>query len=118
MYLTNMMSYHCLFYVDINAVPQIHLGLTTDPIATSDSLSFSWNSIQCQSRGASGLRYAYSLKMGDTVVDEDIVTDDTTVTFPGLIPCTEYTFEVRAVNDIGDGPRLVRVISTLAIGKK
>ena len=105
------------FYIDINTVPQMHAALKTDPIATSDSLSFSWHPLPCQSRGASGLRYAYSLKMGDTVMEGDIETDDTTVTFPGLIPCTEYTFELRAVNEIGNGPLLVEITSTSTVGK-
>ena len=79
-------------------------------MATSDSLSFSWNYIPCESQ-----RYAYSLIIGDDVIVGD-VTDDIMVTLPGLIPCTEYTFELRAVNDIGDGPLLVRMVSTLTVG--
>ena len=104
------------FYIDINTVPQIAPVQASEPVATSDSLSFSWNYIPCESQGAPGLRYKYSLNIGDDIIVGD-VTDDIMVTLPGLIPCTEYTFEVRAVNDIGDGPLLVRMVSTLTVGK-
>ena len=104
------------FYIDLNTVPQIPPVLASEPVATSDSLSFSWNPIPCESQGAHGLRYEYSLRIGDDIIVGD-VTDDIMVTLPGLMPCTEYTFEVRAVNDIGDGPLLVRILSTLTIGK-
>ena len=105
------------FYIDINTVPQIAPVQASEPVAMSDSLSFSWKPISCdESQGAPGLRYKYSLRIGDDSIVGDVVTDDTTVTFPDLIPCTEYTFEVRAVNDIGDGPLLVRTVSTLTVG--
>ena len=97
-------------------MPQIAPVQASEPVAMSDSLSFSWNPIPCESQGAPGLRYEYSLRIGDDIIVGD-VTDDIMVTLPGLIPCTEYTFELRAVNDIGDGPLLVRMVSTLAIGK-
>ena len=102
------------FYIDIT-VPQLPPVQASEPVATSDSLSFSWNPIPCESQGAPGLRYEYSLRIGDDVIVGN-VTDDTMMTFPGLKSSTEYTFEVRAVNDIGDGPLLVRTVSTLTVG--
>ena len=104
------------FYIDINTVPQIPPVMASEPVATAYSFSFSWIPIPCESQGAPGLRYEYSLRIGDDIIVGD-VTDDIMLTLPGLIPCTEYTFELRAVNNIGDGPLLIRMVSTLTVGK-
>ena len=71
---------------------------------TLNSIAVTWNRVPCVDRNIAitGYQWRWSLMSDPTVTVGGIVTgtgtDDRTVTFPNLIPRSNYTIEVRAVH--------------------
>ena len=71
------------------------------------SLSFSWSEPPCGDRGGIIIGYTYKLTRVGSVPDIMIQQSDTSeqsVTIDGLIPFTEYSFQVAANTSKGIGP--------------
>ena len=83
--------------------------------STASTLDFSWNEITCGSRGL-GLHYEFRLKLKNDVIQE-WQTGETSASFSNLKACTWYTFEVRGVNNVGNGDTNSTAILTSKISK-
>ncbi|XP_033636915.1 receptor-type tyrosine-protein phosphatase T-like isoform X2 [Asterias rubens] len=69
------------------------------------SLSFSWSEPPCGGRG--GIITGYSYKLTQVGADNEegpTITSNTAVTISGLIPYTDYSFQVAASTNMGTGP--------------
>ncbi len=77
------------------------------------SIELSWT-VPASDGGGAIRRYEYRVAKGKSAGGTWKTTGGTgtTVTVPGLDPNTEYTFEVRAVNDAGEGPASNAVTAT------
>ena len=80
------------------------------------SIELSWT-VPASDGGGAIRRYEYRVAKGKSAGGTWTTTGGTgtTVTVPGLDPNTEYTFEVRAVNDAGEGPASTAVTATTDI---
>ena len=94
-----------------STVPEFTPSISSIVETTYTGLTFSWNQIPCESIGGTGFYYRYRLNT------EIGTTQSTSVTFENLRACTEYQFQVRAVNDVGQGQNSSRYATTRAIGK-
>ena len=69
------------------------------------NLSFSWSEPPCGGRG--GIITGYSYKLTQVGADNEegpTITSNTAVTISGLIPYTDYSFQVAASTNMGTGP--------------
>ncbi|XP_022097201.1 receptor-type tyrosine-protein phosphatase T-like [Acanthaster planci] len=73
-------------------------------VVTIGSITWTWNSIPCGSRGGEIILYATSLKTSNLTVDEKNVST-TSVKYTGLLACTRYTVSVWAYTKAGRGER-------------
>lgn len=79
---------------------------------TPSSLSLSWNPLPCEEVNGRHLRFSYKI-VGSTRSTSSLATKAKMI---GLRPCTVYYFQLRAVNDVGPGPRSTTAARTLAQG--
>ena len=101
----------------------VHSVPTVAPVyigsqVTSTSITFSWNRIPCGMRGGAIAGYFYQVHdaMGIEIQSRSVDTLDAEVT--GLLPCSLYTFRVRAHTRFGPGPWLESIyVETSAIGR-
>ena len=116
----------------------LHLSLPTITVpgapqnlmvmAGDEDVALSW-SAPTSNGGAAIIRYEYRHAAGTTVptstswtnVDDSIdlgtsTSDETGVTITTLTNATQYAFEVRAVNSVGDGPKAGPVTATPTAG--
>ncbi len=78
----------------------------------TNNLSFTWDPIPCGSRHGS-ITYHYRLQQKDVssnVTEGQVVPE--AVTVAGLIPCTDYIFQVAGVTSAGQGPYSTSVEAT------
>ena len=70
-----------------------------------NGLSFSWTPVPCGQIRGDGLKYKYRLNStnGNTICSNWTFSTNVTLR-AGLTECTNYTFEVCASNEVGDGP--------------
>ncbi len=82
------------------------------------SLTFSWDEINCGSRGGDIITYNYQLKFENGTTVEDSKTDNLHVTLIALDACTQYDFNVAGVNNAGTGLRSDNVSSSTDAARK
>ncbi len=67
-----------------------------DVNSSESSLAFSWAPVPCVSRGGNITRYQYDFKRSDESTSRKSYTTSYFAVFEGLLPCTSYSFRVRA----------------------
>ncbi|XP_070563073.1 receptor-type tyrosine-protein phosphatase kappa-like isoform X2 [Ptychodera flava] len=73
----------------------------------STQANFSWNQPQCGSRNGDISEYyaqIVKLKGAEKRKSQSLTIDDTVVSFSGLVPYSDYEFQVKAKNKIDYGP--------------
>ena len=100
------------FYFN-KTVPTARPGDVRVATSTKTSLNFTWNALQCGTRGGI-IKYYYTLETTPPIID---ITSSTSVLFQDLDSCTTHPFKVRAVNSIGVGPEVSISGTTLNDGK-
>ena len=87
-------------YIAPSSAPQ---GFTVQTV-TSTSVVLTWNELDCLQRNGDITGYTIRY-VGDSQNITESFSDTTrTYTVQGLVPFTEYSFSVAAVNTIGAGP--------------
>ena len=69
---------------------------------TTNTLTFSWDEIPCESRGGQYIVYEYYLESSPP---QNGTTSFTNITLYNLTPCTAYRFTVQGRNEKGTGPK-------------
>ena len=64
-----------------------------------DYIAYSWEQPKCGDRNGIIQQYLYSMSTG-----EEGVSEITSLNISNLNPCTEYTFAISAVTNMGTGP--------------
>ena len=96
----------CLIFTAPTVAP-----MNVSPIRnTTNSLTFEWDEIPCDSRGGGNIVYEYFLESSPP---QNGTTSFTNITLYGLTSCTTYGFTVQAKNEEGVGPQGVSSGSTL-----
>ena len=65
---------------------------------STNSLTFTWERVACSDRGGAN-RYNYEIRNADGIFFSN--TSALYAIIGGLLPCTNYTFRVRAFNNAG-----------------
>ena len=77
--------------------------------STTNSLTFAWDEIPCDSTGGEDIVYEYFLESSPP---QNGTTAFTNITLYNLTSCTTYKFTVQARNEEGTGPQAVSFGST------
>ncbi|XP_072019232.1 phosphatidylinositol phosphatase PTPRQ-like [Amphiura filiformis] len=81
-------------------------------MATTDSVTVTWDELPCGTRGGEITTYKYQLQYNNAL-EAAGQTPNTTLTFLDLMPCSEYMFSISAVNNANmKGPSAVLMIPT------
>ena len=72
---------------------------------TARSVSVSWNEIECIERNGMITNYTVEFSsLGGSVIPGVLMVNERRFIASGLIPFTNYTFQVAGVNSNGEGP--------------
>ena len=75
----------------------------TNTSITSTSITIQWEEVECRERNGEISGYQVQL-VHNSLLDFMLNTSDQSYTAQGLLPCTNYTFNVSAINSVSSGP--------------
>ena len=84
--------------------------IAMSPTVSSRSITVNWNEIPCIQRNGRIIRY--EVEFGPSEKGTTSMISSKSFTANGLIPFTNYTFQVHGVNSVGSGPYSDLIIIT------
>ena len=106
-----MSLYNWNLYYRFFAGPDFTPSVSATASTSYTGLTFSWNEIACESIDGTGFHYQYTFQT------QNGTTRRPSVSFGNLTVCTEYSFKVLVVNDVGQSPVSSTSATTRTIGK-